>query len=128
MPKLSEICWHHNNAENGCRFGKECFKKHVMVKPELRSKIPKPQPRSRSASRGSTGSRGGGKGKSGGKGKAMVSYCTNHVKGNCTKGNDCWFPHVTQEVANEMDRAAKVRAKAKGKANPKPKAKAAASS
>ena len=55
----------------------------------------------------------------------LVRYCFKYLKGNCANGDDCMFPHVSQEVVNEMKRAkgkAQAKAKAKAKATPKGKA------
>ena len=54
---------------------------------------------------------------------ATQLHCFNFLKGKCTKGDDCNFAHVSQEVVDALKKAqAKAKAKAKGKAQPKAKA------
>ena len=54
---------------------------------------------------------------------ATQLHCFNFLKGKCTKGDDCNFAHVSQEVVDASKKAqAKAKAKAKGKAQPKAEA------
>ena len=114
-------------------FGDRCFKSHAPITEAERKKL---RSQSRSTSPDSPRSKGGGKGKGKGKGKGTggpsdrgpssgPAYCRFFLKGECKNGDNCLFPHLNQEAADEINRA-KGLAKAKAKAAAKPKAKAAA--
>ena len=89
-----------------------------MVKPAGRSQSPSPGKRQQPPKGGA-----GGPGSSGADAGGLSKLCHFHMKGKCTRGDDCQFTHLPQE---EMDRQKKAQAKAKAKAQPKaePKAKA----
>ena len=56
--------------------------------------------------------------------RALPTAASFFLKGECKNGDNCLFPHLNQEAADEINRA-KGLAKAKAKAAAKPKAKAA---
>ena len=134
VPKKPCYFFNHggcHNSDEKCRF------KHVIVTPEEKAQMVKPERRdSRSPSprrgkgAGKGDGKGAGKGAGGGGGDgggAVQGHCFKFLKGDCTKGDDCMFAHLPQEIVDEMKRAkSKAKAKAKGKAAAKPKAKAGA--
>ena len=131
VPKKPCYFFNHggcHNSDEKCRF------KHVIVTPEEKAQMVKPESRdsrSPSARRGKGAGKGAGGGGGGGGGAAPASAeiknCFKFLKGECTKGDDCMFAHVPQEVVDELKRAkSKAKAKAKSKAAAKPKAKAGA--
>ena len=108
-------CYFYNhggckNADGKCRF------EHVHVGDAEKAKMERPTARSQSPQR--SPSKGDGQ-KADGKVPVGNVHCFGFIKGTCTKGGQCRFAHLSQEVVDEMKRA-----KAKAKAEPKGKAKA----
>ena len=121
-PTGKRPCYFHNhggckNTEDKCRYA------HVLVPDDQKAKMTKPtrspSPEGRGKGRGKGGGKGDGKssGTGGDSSAGALRYCHWHLKGKCTRGDDCHFPHIDKA---EVDRLNKVRAKAKAKAKAEP--------
>ena len=111
------------NSDANCKFA------HVLVSPEEKAKMEKPERRSPSVARGGKREPQATSTTSPAAPPASTAprYCMKFIKGNCTNGDTCSFAHLGPEAVAEMKRAgeaAKAKAKAKAKAQPKAAAKA----
>ena len=121
-PSLKKPCYFFNhggcsNTDDKCRFA------HVIVPDDEKAKMVKPVSGNRSPSPKGRGKGGG----VGGTGPSDAPrHCHFHVKGTCTRGDDCPFPHINKDELERQSRArAKAKAQPKGKAEPKAAPKAA---
>ena len=113
-------CFFFNHG--GCKFDEAgCSFKHVIVSDAEKAKM---EPLARRGSRSPTPERTRQQPQ---QLQQKRTYCQFHLKGKCTKSDDCLFLHVEKdEVERQKQVQAKAKAEAKAKAKVEPKAKAKA--
>jgi hypothetical protein len=115
-------CWFFNCHANGCtKEAKDCTHKHVKVSEAEKAKLYKPgtKPSDGSGVRSPSPGKGGGKQAPP---QPANEWCRAYLKGECTKGADCNWIHLENDVVNGILAKRKIQAKAKAKAKAKPKA------
>ena len=127
-PKLYEgVCFFFQ--EGSCKHGDGCKLEHRKLGSKVFAAMPRPGSvarstsaktggkgaRTRSPSRGTSPGRTGNKDRPRPKEKAKAApksgnrltklWCAAFVKGECNKGDSCFFPHLSQEGVNNMKKA-----------------------
>ena len=111
-------CYFFNHG--GCKFNEDkCSFKHVIVPEAEKAQMEPPVRRT-------SGSPPPNRTQAQEQPRQQKLYCQFHLKGKCTKGDDCVFLHVEKEEVERQKARAKAAAKAKAKAKAEPKAKAKA--